>query len=221
MPSLGRVENPVDLRDRNFPMSLVAPRAPLPSWSFWPGPKFRVDQDLIRNVNGGFGSCVGYCGENWLGATPVRDGVSNQDGVNLYNSCKLIDGIPNVEGTYDRALVKVLQARGRIANYLWASNANELWQWVLGTGPAMVGTNWYNSMFTPDAHHVLHVDKASGIAGGHEWLIIGLVGNWYLMRNTWGGGWGMNGEAWIRPADLYDLVFNQGGDALGAVEMPL
>ena len=72
--------------------------------------------------------------------SPVRDKVGNQTGIDLYRACKQIDGIPNEEGTYARALLKVLQGQGRVGRYLWAQNPTDIKNWVLTTGPVMVGT---------------------------------------------------------------------------------
>lgn len=216
-PALGRIHVPDD-RDTAYPMQLHLGPAPIvPRSRMWRGQLLRLDQ-------GNVGACVGFTGANWMGHLPVYDRVTNQTGLDLYSACKQIDGMPNVEGTYDRALAKVLVAQGRIDRYLWATSIEELRAWVLTTGPVMVGTNWYTEMFNPDivvTHGTVRAKLKIGgtVAGGHEWLVRGYDPHLgYRMRNSWGPNWGDHGEAWIDEADLARLVFQEQGDALGAVE---
>lgn len=220
--SLGRIHVP-DERDANFPMRmLISPQielSPPDKTKMWRANPTRLDQ-------GNVGACVGFTGANWLGAYPLYNKVGNQTGLDLYAECKKIDGMPNVEGTYDRALAKVLVAQGRLERYLWAQTIEELRTWVQTVGPVMVGTNWYDSMFRPTSQALLW--PVGTVVGGHEYLIRGFqmmkfTGYTkpqpaYRMRNSWGKSWGDNGEAWILEESLKNLVFNQSGDALGAVE---
>lgn len=212
MPELGRVENPPDARDANHPMSAVLDAVTVtpPPSKMWRGGPTRINQ-------GALGACVGFTGANWLQNWPTYTRVSNQTGFDLYAACKLTDGIPNIEGTYSRALMQVLAAQGRVARYLWANNPDELKTWVLTQGPVMVGTNWHADMFDPDANGLLHPTGA--VVGGHEYLVRGYSRkpDAYRIRNSWGANWGRNGEAWIRATDLYNLVFNT-GDAVAAIE---
>lgn len=215
LTALGRV-HVEDTRDTQYPMSLHLPKAPaLPMRKMWRSQVPRLDQ-------GNIGACVGFTGANWLGALPLYNRVTDQTGLDLYYACKKIDGIPDEEGTYDRALAKVLVSQGRISRYLWAQNPDDLRTWVLTTGPVMVGTNWYESMFdpAPDAHNHLVLDVSGSIAGGHEYLVRGYDtrSGMYRVRNSWGKNWADNGEVWIKESDLYRLVFSEQGDALGAVE---
>lgn len=217
---LGRIHVPDD-RDANFPMRLVAAPPPVPSnkSKLWRAQPNRLNQ-------GSRGACVGFTGANWMGALPIYDRVTDKTGFDLYWACKQIDGIPDVEGTYDRALAKVLVAQGRIERYVWATTIEELRNWVQTTGPVMVGTTWYDQMFNPDHQHLLW--PVGNPVGGHEWLVRGFEMRkfqgyttpqpCYRMRNSWGPNWGDNGEAYILEASLKMLVFDQGGDALGAVE---
>lgn len=214
---LGRIHVP-DVRDAKYPMGLAGLPAVVPVARTWRGQLLRVDQGQV-------GACVGFTGANWMGHLPIYDRITNTTGMDLYDACKQIDGLPpGTEGTYDRALAQVLVAQGRIERYLWAQTIDELRTWVLTTGPVMVGTNWYESMFDPDGFARLSI--SGSVAGGHEWLVKGYAirtlggrrGRWYRMRNSWGPSWGDHGEAWIIEEDLRRLVFAEDGDALGAVE---
>ncbi len=212
---LGRIAVP-DVRDADYPaslhlMALAAEPLPIVSKS-WPGSALRINQ-------GNEGTCVGHAGENWLGAKPIMDKVSHEHAKFLYDECKKIDGLPaGSEGTYDRALAKVLVGQGRIERYLWATGPDDFQRWLSNVGPIMVGTNWYEGMFNPSVNGTLSL--TGSVAGGHEYLIrrLDLRHNRALIRNSWGAWWGIRGEAWIALDDLFRLVFNEGGDALCAVE---
>lgn len=207
--SLGRIPSPPDQRDLNFPMSLVLGTVvALPKRRMWRAGTFKLNQ-------GNLGACVGFTGANWLQNTPVRTRVTNQTGFDLYQACKKVDGIPNTERTYSRALLGVLQKQGVVRRYLWADSLANIRDWVLGVGPVMVGTAWFNDMFDPDRSGQVH---ASGsFVGGHEYLVRGFDVKTQLFRcvNSWGPNWGLNGEFTVSAADLTSLVFGNGGDAIG------
>lgn len=221
MPSLGRLPNPPDARDANHPMAAILQTidtATLPASKAWRGPYLRVDQ-------GNHGYCVGYAGSNWMGGEPIMDFITNQTGTDLYNACKAIPGEPwpGEEGTSDRYLMQVLKNQGRLVRYLWAQTPDDIRNWILGVGIVLVGTNWYERMFDPEpslTHSGLWLRPGGQVAGGHEWAIRRYYAPWdaYKMRNSWGPYWGDKGEAWIAAKDLYQLVFNEYGDALGMVE---
>lgn len=220
---LGRIEGPPDARDRNFPMANVLRLATnLPTSRYWyPG-----QQPLNQ---GSLGACVGFTGANWLQNSPTRTPVTNQTGFDLYAECKKIDGIPNTEGTYARALLKVLQSQGKVGQYLWAQRPLDIKEWVLSTGPVLVGTPWLEGMFALDMEGYARVQGYE--VGGHEYLIRGYSRprDAYRCRNSWGAGWGIGasvgawagngGEFWLRRADLDNLIFASWGDAVGVVEV--
>lgn len=76
--------------------------------------------------------------------------------------------------------------------------------------PVIVGTNWYEDMFTP-ANGYLSVSGSA--AGGHEYLVLGanLKGQYVTMLNSWSKTWGANGRARIRFNDFQRLL-NEDGD---------
>lgn len=214
MPALGRIEGPVDQRDRNYPMALGLPEiAILPFYRYWRPWKTALDQD-------GVGACVGFAGAGWMGASPTRTPVTNKTGFDLYAECKKIDGYPG-EGTWARVLLEVLRAQGRIANYLWAQTPADLRQWILLKGPVMVGTAWYDSMMDTDQYGFVH--RRGTIIGGHEYLVTGYNRSRGVYRaiNSWGTGWGQKGRFWVGEDDLHALIWTDWGDAAGVVEQPV
>ena len=222
--TLGRVPGPEDPRDGNYPMQLVLGAVKsMPTSRYWYPGNVALNQ-------GNVGACVGFTGANWMQNSPTRTSVSDQTGLDLYAECKKIDGIPNIEGTYARALLEVLRAQGKVKRYLWANGLGDIRAWVLSTGPVLVGTPWYESMFKPGADG--RVSLGGTIAGGHEYLIRGYSRplDAFRCRNSWGGGWGIGagspwagsgGEFWLSSAQLEILIWGRGhwGDAIGIEEM--
>lgn len=127
------------------------------------------------------------------------------------------------QGTSAILACRVLASRGTITQYHWVTSPDELRQTILTVGSVCVGTDWYNSMFEPVAqysHQYLRVNRASGVAGGHEYLINGInlaptAGPpFYRMKNSWGTSWGKNGTARVACADLESVIFDHDGDAV-------
>lgn len=213
MVALGRVYAPDD-RDNNYRMATLLATIPEPtveSRSWKGGP--------LRNDQGNVGACVGYAGANWKQNKPIATLITNQTGMDDYLACKKIDPWPNEEGTNVRYLMQVYQQQGRIKEYRWATTPIELKNWILTTGPVLIGTNWYESMFDPDADGFVHI--SGNVAGGHETLVRRYYApkDAYRVRNSWGPNWGLNGEYWIKRVDLERLVFAEQGDACAAIEM--
>lgn len=214
---LGRIPSPPDPRDRAHPMrAFFSPRAvTLPPYKHWPtGP--------ILN-QGDTPHCVGFAWAQWEMTSPVRIPLAtsrdgNALGHGIYASCKEIDGYAG-DGTWVRAGASVMKTAGRLASYVWATGPNDLRDWVLLKGPVVVGTDWHESMFDPDARGWMR--PAGAVVGGHAYLVTGYNANAraYRVTNSWGTGWGDNGKAWILAADLWRLV-SQSGEAVAAPELP-
>jgi len=79
--------------------------------------------------------------------------------------------------------------------------------------PVLFGTVWLDGMFSPDTSGV--VDVSGEIAGGHEYLGIGInMQKQYVeCLNSWGSNWGIQGRFRIRFADL-DKLLKQRGDVV-------
>ena len=211
---LGRIYKP-DSRDADFPFSLHLSSlrtSALPSYKYWAAGPLKLNQKRTP-------SCVGQTGANWLQATPIRTKISPNLGLELYLECKKIDGIPDIEGTWDRILMKILAARGVVDRYLWAQNPEELSEWVLSTGPVMIGIPWYESMFTPNSKGLITEIK-DDTGAGHEILIRGYNTKTkiYTLINSWGPNWGLNGEFKMKKEHVDRLVFAENGDACAAVQ---
>ena len=145
-------------------------------------------------------------------------GGFNQAGIySLYNDEENLDGDgpypPNDNGSTGLTAAKVLRAKGIIAGWTQTFSLNA----ALTAGqkqPFITGTLWFNSMFDPSPEGIVTVNPASGLAGGHEWVVIsydpvrGLVG----CLNDWGR-WGLNGTGvFLMEAERYGYLLDQQGD---------
>jgi hypothetical protein len=216
----------VDERDAAYPASLhleaINVHQSEPITKSWRPPVVRLDQ-------GDTSACVGFAAENWIGTTQaadtIVDPVTNAAALEIYADCKAVDGMPGLDGTSDRFLAQTLLAENRITRYLWAQTMSEILLWISYVGPVMVGTQWTQDMFAPqptlvDSLRRYLLRPTGSVVGGHEWMIYGndQVNKMVVMRNSWGDGWALFGEAWIRHGDLAALLFTGSGDALCAVK---
>lgn len=121
-------------------------------------------------------------------------------------------------GATSLALAKTAVALGWAGSYHWGYTLDELVQAVLTMGPVIVGTNWTESMFTPD-DGVLHYTGA--VVGGHEWIVNGvnLPAERFRMKNSWSREWSLSGRAWVPFADMARLIADD-GDVLVLRERP-
>lgn len=176
------------------------------------------DSDEVLD-QGQTGHCVGFGFAQFGNTEPVDDNWSNSDGHALYYEAKVIDGEPKAEdGSSVHSGVKALKNRGRVGTYAWASTVDEIKAWVLSKGPVIVGTDWYNDQFKPDADGF--VTPTGGIAGGHCYLIIGWDdSNNITFLNSWGSSWGKGGRFHMT-ADNFGHLINSDFEACAVVELP-
>lgn len=212
-----------DERSRSFPIREVIP-TDLRSVAWRCDP--RLDQ-------GQEGACVGYGWSHELAAVPaVVTGVTNQFArEHVYWEAQKIDewdggaypgASPQYEGTSVLAGAKVVQGLGLMDEYRWAFGLDEAMRAISHAGPIVVGTYWLDSMFDPRPSGLLEVDTGSGIAGGHCYMVRGLRLSGYLkgegylkqplirMRNSWGVGWGLDGDAFMKASDFSTLLSMEG-----------
>lgn len=207
----GRIKQPIDPRDLNFPMSV--PTAPLPLWKYHRLPITRLDQN-------GWPECVAFCGNHFLGNAPIMTPRTQEQARADYRWCKANDGIPNIDGTYVRVMLKCLQSQGRISEYVWAQSKEQLTTWLLLKGPAMVGTEWYEGM-SNTVNGVMH--RTGSLLGGHAYLIVGYssIRKMFRILNSWGKTWADKGQAWIDEDVMWSLLADNYGECAAAIEMRL
>lgn len=221
---LGRVPN-FDIRSRAFPVrairSVLAPTTPRSyTWNC----SIVLDQ-------GSIGSCVGNGVAHELTAKPVAIlGVTETDALSIYHEAQQIDPWPgdSYEGTDVLSGVKVATRRGFYKEYRWAFGIEDLVMAVGYHGPAILGINWTNDMFRPDAAGFIH--PSGGVAGGHCILNNGQKivraglslpsrptlatldskKSFSRLHNSWSRSWGINGECFISFEDLSSLLQENG-----------
>lgn len=180
--------------------------------------------DTVRLDQGPDGACVGFGWSGELAAEPVPiKGITDKFAKEqIYWGAQRRDqypggaypgASPQSEGSSVLAGAKEVKSRGFITGYHWCFSINDLYL-ALQTGPVVVGTNWYNSMFDPSRGGWLKVDPNSGVAGGHCYLIrgitVGRAGVSLRLTNSWGTSWGKDGEAYVLGTDFAKLLKDQG-----------
>jgi hypothetical protein len=199
-----------DPRSLDYPVRELFKPVPVTS-KFW-SPGAVLDQ-------GQEGACVGHGIAADLSASPVRvRGVDHPYAQSIYMDARKIDGIPDSsgEGTSVNAGMKIAVERGFYTSYHWAFSLDDVIQSLLQVGPVVIGINWYAGMYeAPDG-----VVSVSGeCVGGHCILLTGYakrygrLGEVFRWRNSWGPGYGRNGNAYIKADDLGRLLIDEKGEA--------
>lgn len=208
-PRLDRVPT-VDSRNNDYPIrALLSPSLEPRSYT-WRCP--------VHLNQGSEGACVGFAWAQELAARPVA--VPTVDGTfarQIYREAQELDEWPghDYEGTSTLGGAKAVQARGFLEEYRWAFDLHDLVMAIGHHGPGVMGINWYDSMFNTGEDGFIRVSADASVAGGHDILVIGvsLRREAFRLHNSWGMGWGEDGEAWISFADVNRLVFHEDGDA--------
>lgn len=179
---------------------------------------------------GQLGSCTGNAAAGLLGtdnatrpgATTVTVGgdtvpVDEDLAVRVYSLATELDTFdgaypPDDTGSSGLGAAKALVKLGLATAYTHAFSLDAL-KSALQQGPVMAGTVWLNSMFDPSGAGNLIVDRHSGVAGGHEYVISAYDqgSGAFRMDNSWGTSWGVGGSAWLLESDVQWLL-SQDGD---------
>lgn len=166
---------------------------------------------------GNVGSCVGNAAAHALNSRGLHHVPSpvmkEADALAIYAAATAADPWPgtwppNDTGTDANSAAKALRDQGRIAGWTHCFGLDHVLA-ALQLSPVMLGINWYEAMFEPDAHGFVHPDGA--IAGGHETLIRGDSAKGYVrVRNSWGAAWGIHGDYLLTYDDLAALLADAG-----------
>ncbi len=106
----------------------------------------------------------------------------------------------------------------KIPNWTWINlfgdaTAANLKSAIYSYGPIVVTMNVYNDFFNYGGGVYHYV--SGGLAGGHAITVVGWndPGQYFIVKNSWGTGWGLNGYFYIAYSELSDCV-NFGGEAI-------
>ncbi len=169
---------------------------------------------------GQVGSCTGNAGIGAIGCEPYfNDGATSpysldeKGALALYSAAESIDGDgpypPNDNGSSGLSIAQALLNSKTIPGYQHTFTLNDALL-ALTQYPILFGTNWYDTMFNPDADGRVH--PTGNVAGGHEIMARQLdVENkrvWF--DNSWGTGWGVQGRFYLTFDDFATLLSQQG-----------
>jgi hypothetical protein len=210
--ALGRLHIP-DARDRRYPMETLIAAAPSRSHRYW-NAGWRGDQNRVVDPDGQVRAkpwCVSFSVLHLLEAMGRAGTPDSWDPRWLYHEAQKVDQWEgeNYDGTSVRAGLDVLRREGVIAEYRWTWTLDTLLAAVIDHGPVVVGTNWYDGMFTPDADGFIW--PTGRVAGGHAYMVSGGNLNLEFARidNSWGP-WGDRGRAKMTFEVLARLLAEQG-----------
>lgn len=170
------------------------------------------------------GACVPHGWTHEAAARPVvvsswpRPNFTSPDpqsfAFEAYDWCRRNDEWPGHDyaGTSVAAGAKCMVRAGTIGEYRWTDSVDEMKVAVSRIGPVVIGVDWHTGMYNPDPAGFLHA--RGRVTGGHCILVNGysLRLDAFRLHNSWGPGWGMNGEALLSSTDMAVLMGN-GGEA--------
>ena len=123
---------------------------------------------------------------------------------------------PRYEGSSVLAAIKAAQRLGYFDSYRWSFSLQDLILGVGYSGPAVMGTTWYEGMSKPDNSGIIRPTGQD--AGGHCYLIDQVIPKRKLFGglNSWGPEWGVDGRFYISFDDM-DRLLHEDGEAVFTV----
>lgn len=189
---------------------------------------------LTYNDQGREGACVGFAWSHELSARPKVIPTNNDYALKIYRRARQLDPWPGEDysGTSVLAGVKAVQEiknqynKPLIQEYRWGFGIQDVLRIIGYQGPVVLGIDWYMNMYEPDAKNFIH--PTGELAGGHAilangvrivkknsllprtWDNLDLDKSFVRLHNSWGTGYGINGDAFITVRDLDTLLKNGG-----------
>lgn len=188
--------------------------------------------EVIQSLGGdptatALGNCTANAALGLLMTAPFHKtgwSWSEDDCVRLYHQETVLDDRqipgewpPQDTGSTGPWSMLALEKHGYIKSWVHTRSLHTALR-LLVAGPISIGVSWFQDMFQPDSADTIHVDEASGLAGGHqiEVLALDVEGQRVQLCNSWGPGWGTDGRAWVSWTD-FDLLLHLGGDVVQPV----
>lgn len=174
-PRLDRLQF-FDERSKNFPIRTLVPQETVKPRTY----SWRVNAKLDQRKEG---ACVGFSWAHEMAARPGEQRwVVPAHARFIYHEAQKNDAWPGGEyegasprgsGTSVLAGATVLRELGVFQEYRWAFGLNDLILGVGYKGPAVLGINWYDSMYDPDGSGFIS-PKGGSWVGGHAILCYGV-----------------------------------------------
>jgi hypothetical protein len=172
------------------------------------------------------GECVGYGWSAELQVPPVEIPVHKQFARNFYLGARQIDrqnGRFFAEGATVLAGGMHAIRMGWVREIRWCFGMMDLQDTVTTRGPVVIAIPWKAGMFQTDADGRVWVNGET--VGAHCLLVIGywpnhpLFGNCYVVLNSYGKRWGVNGIGYILESDMRRLLIDEQGEACIATDI--
>lgn len=217
-----------DERSRDYPIRAAAGFSTTPRNRTWALP-LRLDQ-------GREGACTGFARSHDLASVPKpAKGITDATAQDLYVRARRLDEWPgeDYDGSSVLGAVKAAAELGYVGEYRWAFGIDDVLGALSSLGPVVFGTPWLDSMFDPRPDGTM--DCTGKTAGGHSFIGRGVgyplggkvrrtgakdvKSDVPLVRitNSWGAGWGIGGDCFIRADDLSALLKDDGEAAVTTV----
>lgn len=194
------------------------------------GIKLAGDPDALNSCTGNSGVGVIGSAPLWMKQQPslrrlLRDRVQAEiHAIDLYASSTELAGFTAEDGTPDTypphddgstglATAKAMENLGYIGSYTHSFSGVDGLATALQSGPAMVGTNWYEAMFSPKPDGTFEI--AGAVAGGHEYVCdaVYVKQKMFRFRNSWTPTWGDEG-CFFGTFDQVDRLLGEQGDVI-------
>lgn len=185
----------------------------------------RWDRQVPTFDQGNLGSCTGNAAVGCIGThpffetLPANTALDEKVAISVYSDATKIDSAPGSypptdTGSDGLSVAKVLTNRGLISGYTHAFTFADALA-ALSNHPIIVGVNWYQNMFQPDANGVVTIPVGDTIAGGHEFVLdeINVEKQLVGAQNSWGTGWGVDGGRFYIPFTVLKRLLSEQGDA--------
>lgn len=217
----GWITSPFDSRD--LPLGVIQELVPIPSEYSTPY-KLKVTNQKTTPY------CVGHAGALLKAEKERREqNFIDFDPDWLYAECKKIDGMPDVEGTYFRAALKVLKDKGakllngseadadkyRIGGYaaIQPLTFDNIKSGIYQNGVVLSGFRGSNEGWSRSLKGYIRPPESGEQQWGHAVGEIAYTAPYITGQNSWGENWGDNGkfyhnenympiESWVVLVDL-------------------
>lgn len=169
------------------------------------------------------GACVGFATDECVGTgqnfLPLNSSQAaalkrNTEAVRIYSKATGLDNItgsypPNDTGSTGIAGAKAAVALGYIKGYTHAFSFVAMTK-ALMTGPLIVGTNWYDSMFSPNPDGGVEISPRASVVGGHEYMVYGYQDGNFWCQQSWGKSFGKAGKFYLSSLTMERLLGEKG-----------